>query len=83
MVVGHKNKKQKGNHAICKETGVSHAEAERLFGDWLKKGGKPRKNMLEQVDKASRKNMKKMMKSPDYGKKFTFSKKLKKMVGLE
>ncbi len=66
-----------------KETGVSHAEAERLFGDWLKKGGKPRKNMLEQVDKASRKNMKKMMKSPDYGKKFTFSKKLKKMVGLE
>ena len=66
-----------------KETGVSHAEAERLFGDWLKKGGKPRKNMLEQVDKASRENMKKMMKSPDYGKKYTFSKKLKKMVGLK
>ena len=39
--------------------------------------------MLEQVDKASRENMKKIMKSPDYGKKFTFSKKLKKMVGLE
>ena len=62
---------------------VRDAEAERLYGDWLKKGGKPRKNMMEQVDKASRKNMKKMMKSPDYGKKFTFSKKLKKMVGLE
>ena len=64
-------------------TASGMADAEKLYGDWLKKGGKPRKNMLEQVDKASRKNMKKMMKSPDYGKKFTFSKKLKKMVGLE
>ena len=66
-----------------KETGVSKAEAEGLYGDWLKKGGKPRKNVLEQVDKASRENMKKMMSHPDYGVKYTFSKKLKKMVGLE
>ena len=64
-------------------SGARDAEAERLYGDWLKKGGKPRKDMMKGVDKASRKNMKKMMKSPDYGKKYTFSKRLKKMVGLE
>ena len=65
-----------------KETGVSHAEAERLFGDRLKKSPK-NKDFIKRVDKASRERMKKMMKSPDYGKKFTFSKKLKKTMGLE
>jgi len=41
------------------------------------------KDFIKRVDQSSRKNMKKMMKSPDYGKKYTFSKKLKKMVGLK
>ena len=63
-------------------SGARDAEAERLYGDWLKMSPKNR-DFIKRVDKASRKNMKKMMKSPDYGKKFTFSKKLKKMVGLE
>ena len=63
-------------------SGARDAEAEGLYGDWLKMSPK-NKNFIKRVDKASRKNMKKMMKSPDYGKKFTFSKKLKKMVGLE
>jgi hypothetical protein len=65
-----------------KETGVSHAEAEKLYGDWLKMSPK-NKDFIKRVDQSSRKNMKKMMKSPDYGKKYTFSKKLKKMVGLK
>ena len=65
-----------------KETGVSNAEAERLFGDWLKMSPK-NKDFIKRVDQSRLKNMKKMMKSPDYGKKYTFSKKLKKMVGLE
>ena len=55
---------------------VRDYEAERLYGDWFKKGGK-------HFDEATRKSMKKTMKHPDYGKKFIFSKERLKRMGLE
>ena len=41
-------------------SGARDAEAERLYGDWLKMSPKNR-DFIKRVDKASRKNMKKMM----------------------
>ena len=79
---GAKEKKSSGISRSEKVTGVSKAEGERLYGDWLKMSPK-NKDFIKRVDKASRDRMKKMMKSPDYGKKFIFSKKLKKTMGLE